>query len=661
MACLVSRPQAPSDSEPRMTAWVSGIPYLLAWLPGVFATLYLKYAIIRRFELDQPGIKLRMRNMGFLGPLSLYRRDILFAFLLIPSGVLVLASLLPRRWRAPIVSIFTILCAVIFYSDYVCFSAVGRLLSFSLARDALAWGQKDPGSVRAYLVLRRVLATTALILCVVVVCWWGARRSKVIIENPNEERRRRRAALVVASTVTALTAILWVPRAHATPYHESIFVTTLKSLVDWRDRPESEFSPLSPPELARAYRGFTNAPSPKTDSRYWGKAQGSDLVFFVFETGPFRFMPMDGNLDDFPNSRRLRERSFVALQHNTTYPDTDRGVFSLFSSWYPSSLANFSVQQHINLNVPGIMRTLAARRYSTAVFNPFIYRRLDDRALQLLGFQRRLVANTFAGIVPMGVEERWSLDLNTLTVLTQDMDRWETQGQRFAVAFLPECGHFPLPSRSPDGQPETVVQRGRAVMARQDAFLGQLVRLLEAHPRLDQTLIVVTSDHGVRGSVEDPSLPIGTTDQYSFHFPLLIYAPQALNHPETVPWIASHIDVAPSLLDLLGIERERDPEQGSPIWDSRLQQRTTFYFANHYFGADAYYSNGQFFMRSAVFDTVYQNGRLHFAASHVVPPTSPRSEVTATIRHMVGLQETWAEKLGQPIAKDEREKVANHR
>jgi hypothetical protein len=28
---------------------------------------------------------------------------------------------------------------------------------------------------------------------------------------------------------------------------------------------------------------------------------------------------------------------------------------------------------------------------------------------------------------------------------------------------------------------------------------------------------------------------------------------------------------------------------------------------------------------------------------------------------MVGLQETWAEKLGQPIAKDEREKVANHR
>jgi arylsulfatase A-like enzyme len=151
-------------------------------------------------------------------------------------------------------------------------------------------------------------------------------------------------------------------------------------------------------------------------------------------------------------------------------------------------------------------------------------------------------------------------------------------------------------------------------------------------------------------------------DEYSFHVPLLIYAPQALNHPETVPWITSHIDVVPSLLDLLGIERERDSEQGSPIWDSRLQERTTFFFANHFCGADAYYSNGQFFMRSAVSDTVYQNDCLHFDASHAVPPTSPRyAEVTAAIRRMVGLQETWAATLGQPLKQGDRDEVANHR
>jgi arylsulfatase A-like enzyme len=270
-----------------------------------------------------------------------------------------------------------------------------------------------------------------------------------------------------------------------------------------------------------------------------------------------------------------------------------------------------------------------------------------------------LVATTTKGYIPENFEEKWSLDINALNLLTQDVDRWETQGQRFAVAFLPECGHFPLPALSGGSQRDTVAQRGRAVMARQDAFLGQIVRLLEAHHRLDQTLIVVTSDHGVRLSIEDPSLPIGMTDEYSFHVPLLIYASQALSHTETVPWLTSHIDVAPSLLDLLGIERGRDSEQGSPIWDSRLQERTTFFFGDHYLGADAYYSKGQFFMRNEVFDTVYQNDRLHFAASDAVPPASPRyTEVTATIRRMVALQQTWTATLGQPRTQGDSEDVA---
>jgi arylsulfatase A-like enzyme len=295
------------------------------------------------------------------------------------------------------------------------------------------------------------------------------------------------------------------------------------------------------------------------------------------------------------------------------------------------------------------MRTLAAHGYATGVYNPFVVRRFDDRAFELLGFQRRLAVMKSTGYIPSEFSERWSLDLDALRLMTNDMDRWEAEGQRFAVAFLPECGHFPLPPR-PAGEPDSVLERGRAAIGRQDVFLKELLRVLEAHHRLDRTLIVITGDHGVRTSYEDRSLPNGMIDSYSFHVPLLIYAPQALTHPQTVPWITSHIDVQPTLLDLLGIPRQRNYEQGSPLWDSRLQARTTFFFGNHYCGADAYYANGKFFMTSEVFGTVYQNDRLQYTDDDLVPPSSPlHDEVTKTLRRMVGLQEAWNATLGKPV------------
>jgi hypothetical protein len=642
MTRVLRRLHAPSDFWAKAKAWVPETPYLLTWLPGALAALYFKYAIMSRTGFDVAAGEMGKRTLTFLDRLSFFRNDFLFVFLLIPGGLFAFAHLFPRRWRAGIVSGFSIACVIIFYFETVCYSAVGRPLSFSLARQATAWGWMDPASVRAYLT-RGLVHTTGLVLSAVVLWWWGARRSKVIMQDRRAERRWRWVGLAAVLTLTVCTAISWAPRAIPTPYHESIFVMSAKDFVSWRDKPDTEFGPLRPPELVRAYRGLTGAPSPEKDYRYWGKARGSDLVFFVFETGDYRFIPIDGNLDDFPNLRHLRERSFVAPQHYSTYPETSRALFSLFASWYPSSLAYTFVQEHINLAVPGIMRTLRALGYTTAEYSPFVYESEDDRMFENVGIERRLVATNFTRSIPGEFGKRLSLDRDALNLLTQDMDRWETQEHPFAAAFLPESGHYPWPSIGSDEHVSTVVRRGQAAMAPQDAFLGQLVRLLETHHRLEQTIIVVTADHGARTADEDPSLPSGMVDEYSFHVPLLIYAPQVLNHPETTPWLTSHIDVAPSVLDLLGVERERDPEQGSPIWDSRLQERTTFFFGNHYCGADGYYSHGQFLMRNEVFKAVYQNDRMHFASSNAVPAGSPRyQEVSTTIQRMVGLVQAWA-------------------
>ena len=86
--------------------------------------------------------------------------------------------------------------------------------------------------------------------------------------------------------------------------------------------------------------------------------------------------------------------------------------------------------------------------------------------------------------------------------------------------------------------------------------------------RLDKTLIVILGDHGLRTRREYPPFHAGTLDDVTFHVPLVLYAPGVVESTVRIPWMTSHIDIAPSVLDLLGIQDRprpgaRQPDVGS--------------------------------------------------------------------------------------------------
>ena len=168
------------------------------------------------------------------------------------------------------------------------------------------------------------------------------------------------------------------------------------------------------------------------------------------------------------------------------------------------------------------------------------------------------------------------------------MHAWGQRGERFAGIFLPQIGHAPWADFT-DGKGD-LIARGRKLIAMQDAWLGEILDQLAADGRLEKTLIVVVGDHGTRNTMENPDLLPGIVDVHSFHVPLLIYAPTAIEARTEVRYITSHIDIAPSLLDLLGVRIGRDSEQGAPIWDERIKERNTYFLSNHLFGSDGYHS-----------------------------------------------------------------------
>ena len=83
-----------------------------------------------------------------------------------------------------------------------------------------------------------------------------------------------------------------------------------------------------------------------------------------------------------------------------------------------------------------------------------------------------------------------------------------------------------------------------------DAMLGVMLTELEAKGQLDNTIVILSGDHGI------PGVPRGKTNCYdlAIRAPLMIRYPKLIASNRTVNDFVSVMDIGPTLLDLAGIE-----------------------------------------------------------------------------------------------------------
>jgi hypothetical protein len=242
---------------------------------------------------------------------------------------------------------------------------------------------------------------------------------------------------------------------------------------------------------------------------------------------------------------------------------------------------------------------------------------------------------------------RITRDRATFDLMLRDLAGSLGKGQKFGAVFLPQISHFPYPNVPGVAGETNLKKRSRAVLKIEDAWLGEITQLLERYHQLDNTVIVVVGDHGLRDAHEDPNFAAGTIGETAFHVPLMIYAGSALDHTVRIPWLTSHIDVAPTVLDLLGVDKGREFEQGTAVWNSELAARTTYFFANTLFGADGFYSKGRFYMWNRLSDAVYSRSDLHFSSADIVQGTAPlHNAVRESVNRMAGFQQVQTAQFG---------------
>jgi Sulfatase len=303
----------------------------------------------------------------------------------------------------------------------------------------------------------------------------------------------------------------------------------------------------------------------------------------------------------------------------------------------------------------------------------------DTKMFQMFGFKDRYLANgagnvpsqsvirraqeTLAGIPNVAADEklrghlepRLTLDLMALERLEDDIRAFNAKGQPFVAAFMPQMGHgpwFDLVGTT------DVTNRGEAIVRLQLKWLEGLVEQLRASGALAKTVIVLTADHGVRTTQEDPSFIPSTLSDYSFEVPFLIFAPNALHGTKIISAPTSHVDIGPTLLTLLSVEHSRWPMQGTVIWNPHLHDRLLYFFAADYYGSDGTCSKGQFVSCSVMTEECRRNNRFEFPPTTSLPPAEAQN-TQDFLRDAGSLQERIAELLSDD-ALSARKKYFSH-
>nr|WP_320114580.1 LTA synthase family protein [uncultured Desulfuromonas sp.] len=253
--------------------------------------------------------------------------------------------------------------------------------------------------------------------------------------------------------------------------------------------------------------------------------------------------PITPDFDQLAKQGVLFTRAFSNGTH------THQGVYASMTSW--PNLPGYEYlmkMMEANQEMSCLPELLKRRGYQTL----FLYNgefSWDNKE----GFFRQHGMEDFIGlgdyVNPYFVDPVWGVsDIDVFRRANEEFRQRAEKGP-FCATILTLSNHAPF--NLPNPLPFAAVDAPPGMEGRYNAMrfadwsLGEFFRLARQEDYFDNTLFVITGDHGFA------SAPMVTSMNLSrFHVPLLFYAP-AMLAPQTRETVASQVDIVPSILGLL--------------------------------------------------------------------------------------------------------------
>ena len=280
-----------------------------------------------------------------------------------------------------------------------------------------------------------------------------------------------------------------------------------------------------------------------------GPASKLNVVLVTIESLSAKYLGSFGDSRGLtPNLDQLRQHSLFFNNVYATGTRTDRGLEAITLSMPPTPGRSIVKRIGRESGFASLGQQLAGQGYdSVFVYGGRGY--FDNMNAFFSGNGYRIVDQSSVPEQDIQFANAWGMadeDLYAQAMKVADADH--AAGKPFLLQLMTTSNHRPY--TYPDGRIDIASGDGReGAVKYTDWAIGDFLAKARQKPWFDDTLFVIVADH-CAGSAGMEDLPVA-----NYHIPLFVYAPKWIQAREDGQ-LASQIDLAPTLLGLLGADYE---------------------------------------------------------------------------------------------------------
>ncbi len=322
-----------------------------------------------------------------------------------------------------------------------------------------------------------------------------------------------------------------------------------------------------------------------------------NVVFYLMESASYRETSMSSTnpYDTTPFVKTLAKKSLVFANYYTTFAASTRSVFSALTGLFPYVDKAADVTKYSRLDLPNLVDTLHEEGYATGFFSSSdtLFDSLDVFLANLsydIYVDKNLIPQNERRNVPAGA---WGVDEEIVIDRALEwIEQVRDSGKPFYINYNAVYPHHPfrIPKQhrrlyEMDWGKENLKSRYRASLYYADMSIKRFFEGLKRLNVLEDTLFIITSDHGEAfGDLHSKNL---IHAEYCYdedsHIFLLLHNPGALGPPMQNARLGTHADLFPTILEILHIDRDLELDGQSLISDDYKEQMI-FYCSRRHLG-----------------------------------------------------------------------------
>ena len=277
-----------------------------------------------------------------------------------------------------------------------------------------------------------------------------------------------------------------------------------------------------------------------------------DLNVILIQLESTSFLHTDAQ--SAPNVYSLGRTGLEFKNHLTVATQTRPASIGLYYSDYMPELGTTPKLIYGGpMPQPALAEVLKRAGYRTGVFHTgfldYVELRylFENKGIETLVGAREMIDAGAPMVSSSGVREERTVE---------ELCRWigQHKSEKFFAAYLTEAPHHPYvnPTTEKPFADDTWLGRYKNSLHYADAAVGQLLAYLKSEALLEKTLIVVVGDHGETVS----SYPVGhglNVSAEEMRTPFILHCPALFPIPQTSRMYTTHLDIAPTIVALLGL------------------------------------------------------------------------------------------------------------